>query len=250
MKKINRIWIYSLIATGFVLIFTNSCKKDDDNSPSNSTNGKTTAVFNSQLMYGTMTDQDGNTYKTIKIGTQTWMAENLRSTTYRNGDPIPEVTDIFEWGNLSTGAYCNYNNTRNNDTIATFGRLYHWFTLSDSRNIAPAGWHVPTDAEWTTLITYLGGESVAGGRLKETGTTHWNSPNTEATNESGFTALPGGFRSGNGSFFGVGDYGSWWSSDEHSTDYAWGLDVYYDDSSVYRYSISKDPGFSVRCLQN
>jgi uncharacterized protein (TIGR02145 family) len=139
----------------------------------------------------TVKDFEGNVYKTITIGTQTWMADNLRTTKYRNGDAIPEVTDSSAWINLITGAYCNYNNTRNNDTIVSYGRFYNLYAVTDNRNICPTGWHVSTDAEWTTLTDYLGGASVAGDKLKEKGTTHWESPNAGATNEIGFTALPG-----------------------------------------------------------
>ena len=150
---------------------------------------------------GTVTDIDGNTYQTVKIGDQWWMAENLKVTCYRNGDAIPNITDGTTWASLSTGAYCEYNNDINN--VATYGRLYNWYAVTDSRNIAPAGWHVPSDAEWKQLEMYLGmSQSEAdatgwrgtdeGGKLKEVGTMHWNSPNTGATNESGFTALPGG----------------------------------------------------------
>jgi uncharacterized protein (TIGR02145 family) len=207
-------------------------------------------VFNQSKTYGTVTDFDGNVYKTITIDTQTWMAENLRTTHYRNGEIIPEVSDDTAWSNLSTGAYCNYENTRNNDTIATFGRLYNWYTVSDSRNMAPTGWHVPTDAEWTTLTTYLGGDSEAGGKLKEINTTHWYSPNTGADNSSGYTALPGGYRDGNITFFNIGNGVYWWSSSEGGTDYAWYRSLYYTNSNVERDGFSKISGFSVRCLRD
>jgi len=141
---------------------------------------------------GSVTDIDGNVYQTVKIGNQWWMMENLKVTSYRNGEAIPNVTDTTEWYNLTTGAYCYYDNDAYNTTI--YGRLYNWYSINDSRSIAPTGWHVPTDEEWTTVINYLGGESVAGGKLKENGTTHWTSPNNGATNESGFSALPGGYR--------------------------------------------------------
>jgi len=169
---------------------------------------------------GTVTDIDGNVYKTVKIGNQWWMAENLKVTRYRNGDPIPNITDNHTWVDLSTGAYCNYNNDISN--VATYGRLYNWYAVDESRNIAPAGWHVPTDDEWKQLEIYLGMSPTEadethwrgtdeGGKLKETGTTHWYSPNTGATNESGFTALPGGYRvSGGFSSLGFGAY--FWSS--------------------------------------
>ncbi len=183
-----------MIMALFLSLMISSCNKDD-NEPDNPFNGKTTAVFNPDLNYGTMTDQDGNEYKTITIGTQTWMAENLRTTKYRDGSEIPNVTDNTKWVELATGAYCNYNNTTSSDTIATYGRLYNWYAVTDSRNIAPEGWHLPTETEWRILIDYLGGFGVAGGKMKETGATHWDTPNTGATNESGFTALPSGNRS-------------------------------------------------------
>ena len=197
---------------------------------------------------GTVTDIDGNVYHTVTIGTQTWMVENLKTTRYRNGDAIPNVTDGTAWGNLTTGAYCNYNNDANNAT--TYGRLYNWYTVSDNRNIAPTGWHVPTDAEFTTLTTYLGGESIAGGKLKETGTTHWASPNGGATNETGFTALPGGYRHINGSFLYLGIWGMWWSSYEYSTTYSWFLKIHYYYGEANRDWCNNEFGYSVRCVRD
>jgi uncharacterized protein (TIGR02145 family) len=251
MEKKYHYWILPIIAIGFVLIFTNSCKKDDNNNPGNPTNGKTTAVFNSQLSYGTMTDQDRNTYKTIKIGTQTWMAENLRTTKYRNGEAITEVSGRAYWISLNTnGAYCNYKNTMNYDTIATYGRLYNWYAVKDIRNIAPTGWHVASDAEWSTLTTYLGGESVAGSKLKETGTTHWLGPNS-ASNASGFTALPGGVCGADGEFNLIKVNGIWWTSVEGGIeDSVWGRDM-NSGSSIYSFTNNnKNFGYSVRCLKD
>lgn len=151
----------------------------------------------------TVTDVDDNAYKTVTIGSQVWMAEDLRTTKYRNGDAIgttsPATLDIssesapkYQW------AYAG-----DESNVATYGRLYSWYAVTDSRNVCPAGWHVPSDAEWTTLTDFLGGEVAAQGKLKEAGTIHWNSPNTGATNESGFTALPGGNRWDNGRFLDV-----------------------------------------------
>jgi len=195
-----------------------------------------------------VTDIDGNVYQTIKIGNQIWMAENLKVTHYRNGEAIPNIFDDTDWYyNLSTGAYCNYdNNATNADT--SYGRLYNWYAVTDSRNIAPTGWHVATDAEWQTLVDYLGGSSVAGGKMKEAGTTHWSSPNTGATNESGFSALPGGYRYGDGTYYDVGYYGYWWSATEYSSDYAWYRGLRYYNSGVSRGYGSKQGGFSVRCV--
>jgi len=157
-------------------------------------------------MNGVVKDVDGNSYKTIKIGNQIWMAENLKTTHYANGDAIPDGTGAGDIsGETDPKYWFAYVDDLNN--VTTYGRLYTWYTVIDSRNVCPDGWHVPTDTEWTTLTDYLGGTSVAGGKLKETGTTHWTTPNTGATNETGFTALPGGYRSNNGAFLCIGIYG-------------------------------------------
>ena len=199
------------------------------------------------LQLGTVTDIDGNVYQTIIIGTQEWMMENLKVTHYRNGEAIPTGHSNSEWSNLSTGAYCAYDNNESN--ADTYGYLYNWYAVDDSRNIAPEGWHVPTDDEWQILVDYLGGSSVAGGKMKETGTEHWNSPNTGATNESGFTALPGGYRGLNGSYYGMG-FGCFWSSTEGSSYHAWSRRLSYGNSEVYRNYDGKHAGFSVRCLRD
>lgn len=196
-----------------------------------------------------VTDIDGNTYQTVKIGDQWWMAENLRVTHYRNGEAIPNVTDSTDWTGLSTGAYCFYNNDANNAT--TYGSLYNWYAVIDSRNIAPEGWHVPSDVEWRTLVDYLGGSNVAGGKMKETGTTHWNSPNTGATNESGFSALPGGNRGAQyGYFDDLGNHAYFWSSSEYSSYHGWARALNYNNSEVSLYAGNKHSGFSVRCVKD
>jgi len=203
--------------------------------------------------FGTFTDpRDGIIYKTIIIGTQTWLAENLRTTKYRNGEEIPNVTNNNEWKDLNSGAYCNYNNTNNIDTITTYGRLYNWFAVSDSRNIAPAGWHVPTDDEWTTLITSLGGESEAGGKMKEIGTTHWLKPNTKATNESGFNALPSGYRGsyGGGTFSNLGNSADFWSSTQNAASFGWYRYILYDDYNCNRLNNNPQNGFAVRLVKD
>jgi uncharacterized protein (TIGR02145 family) len=196
------------------------------------------------------TDQDGNNYPAVEIGTQFWMAGNLKTTKYRNASPIPNVTDITAWKNLNSGAYCTYNNTEDPDTINTYGRLYNWFTIKDTRGICPTGWHVPGDEEWTLLAGYLGGDSLAGGKLKETGTRHWTTPNTGATNETGFTALPGGFRSYNGRFESLGFYGYWWSATGSGVDYAWFRSLSYSKGIAIRNWITKEFGYSVRCVMD
>ena len=157
-----------------------------------------------------LTDIDGNVYNTITIGNQTWTKKNLNVSKYRNGDVIPQVTDATQWDSLTTGAWCYYSNNSSNGT--TYGKLYNWYAVNDPRGLAPVGYHIPSQAEWNILINYLGGSSVAGGKMKEVGTTHWLSPNTGATNISGFTGLPGGYKIGNGTFYSISDFGYWWSS--------------------------------------
>ena len=183
-------------------------------------------------------DYHGQTYHTVKIGDQCWMKENL---------------------NYQTGNSWCYDN--NSDNCGIYGRLYDWATImngasssnevpSGVQGICPDGWNIPSDAEWDILADYLGGNGVAGGRMKETGTTHWNSPNTGATNESGFTALPGGYRSPTWDFNYLGNHGRWWSATEGTKDDAWSLRLYYSDAKVNRYSTNKGIGFSVRCLRD
>lgn len=176
------------------------------------------------------------------------MDKNLDVTTYRNGDPIPYVTDPTAWAALTTGAWCYYNNDLSRN--ATYGKLYNWYAVNDPRGLAPVGWHVPTDAEWTTLETCLGGSSVAGGKMKVTGTTTWTSPNTGATNTSGWAGLPGGYRFKDGTFFSVGGYGYWWSSTVNSATSAWYRYLFYNDGNIYRDFGFKEGGFSVRCLRD
>ena len=147
-----------------------------------------TNVHNPAETYGSMTDQQGNVYKTIVIGTQEWMAENLKTTVYRNGNAIDNIIDNTQWIGLTTGAWASYNNDSQYD--CPYGKLYNWFAVADPRHVCPTGWHEPTDAEWTTLTDYLGGEEVAGGKMKSAGTQYWIGPNTDATNESGFSGLP------------------------------------------------------------
>ncbi len=206
---------------------------------------------------GECVDYDGNSYETVQIGDQLWMAENLKVTHYNNGDEIPNITNMGDWASLSTGAYCDYdNNPTNSDT---YGRLYNWYAVDDARGICPEGWHVPTDEEYQQLEIYLGMDPAEaddtgwrgtdeGGKMKETGTEHWNSPNTGATNESGFTGLPAGYRNANnGSYSHMGYNGYFWSSSEHNSTNAWYRLLYYHDSYVYRYDTNKHFGFSVRC---
>jgi uncharacterized protein (TIGR02145 family) len=197
-----------------------------------------------------LTDVDGNIYNTVTIGTQIWMKENLKTTHYRNGDPIPNIISNTGWSVLITGAYANYNNDAAN--VATYGRLYNWYTATDARNIAPAGWHVPSDAEWVVLINYLGGPSLAGGKLKEAGFAHWSNTNTTGDNSSGFTGLPGGHRTNNGPFTGMGIVGHWWSSTPIYTTDAFLLFLESSSGSVSSPSgyTDKRYGLSVRCVKD
>jgi uncharacterized protein (TIGR02145 family) len=198
---------------------------------------------------GTGVTFDGYTYSSIILGNgQEWMAENLRTTSYANGDPIPNVTDNTQWSTLTTGGWAHYYNDSQNEN--PYGKLYNWYTVADPRNVCPTGWHVPTDAEYTLLTDYLGGEPVAGGKMKSTGTQYWLSPNTDATNESGFSGLPGAKRGDVGGFFTIGDTGNWWSSSEFNLGSAWYRYLYYSYGNVNRTVYDKNTGFSVRCLRD
>jgi uncharacterized protein (TIGR02145 family) len=207
----------------------------------------------------TITDIDGNVYQTVKIGNQWWMVKNLKVTHYRNGEALPNITDNTEWSNLTTGAYCNYNNAP--DSTATWGCLYNWYSVNDTRNIAPAGWHVPTDAEWKELEMCLGMSQFEadttgwrgtdeGSKLKENGTSHWQSPNTGATNESGFSAFPSGFRYDFGEFTGLGYHTYLWSSTEIYTDRVWIRSLDYYRPNIYRDFYYMPYGFSLRLVRN
>jgi len=203
---------------------------------------------------GTETDIDGNLYHTIKIGSQTWMIENLKTTRFSNGDQIPSVTDDTYWTLLSSAwvskpGYCNYNNNENH--AATYGRLYNWCTVNDKRGIAPKGWHIPSRSEWQTLIDYLGGDSLAGAKLKEAGYQNWKNPNTGATNSSGFTALPGGYRSGNtGYFYELGSAGYWWTSTDNGIFGAISVELHNTTRIINKCANWEDYGFSVRCIKD
>jgi uncharacterized protein (TIGR02145 family) len=206
--------------------------------------------------YEQVTDASGNVYNTVIIGTQVWMAENLKTTKYNDGTDIPLVTDIATWAALSTPGYCWYNNDEANYKT-TYGALYNWYTVNTGK-LCPSGWHVPTDSEWKTLEMYLGltqAEADAevfrgtdqGTQLKNT--TGWNSGGN-GTNTSDFSALPGGFRLNDGFFNYVGTNGYWWSSTKYGTGGAWGRNLHSSYGWVYRYDFSKQDGFSVRCLRD
>lgn len=212
------------------------------------------------VIFDTVTDVDGNVYQTIKIGNQWWMAENLKVISYRNGETIHHETDNTAWMNQTIGAYCAYNNDNNN--IATYGLLYNWYAVEDSRKIAPTGWHVPTDEDWTDLELLLGMDpniihnsgwrgTNEGGKLKTTGMVEkgdglWYGPNSGATNEYGFSALPGGFREYHtGGFSGIGTIAGFWS-----TSYGRGRELDYDHSDIGRTCSPMATGQSVRCVKD
>ncbi|HRX30931.1 MAG: fibrobacter succinogenes major paralogous domain-containing protein [Bacteroidales bacterium] len=236
MRSTASFRIYSILLFVFFL-FTTSCSKDDSSD--------SFVDYTGQV--GTVTDADGNVYNTIGIGGQIWMAENLKVTHYRNGDPIDNVPDYTIWYVSYSGAYCDYNGDEGISN--TYGKLYNWYAVTDSRGIAPDGWHVATNDEWTTLVTYLGGKDAVGIKLKEEGTTHWASPNANASNSSGFSALPGGQRINMGYFFYLNESGYWWTSSSFSSfGYYWGLS--YDSDTITSYAGIKQMGLSVRCIKD
>jgi uncharacterized protein (TIGR02145 family) len=221
---ISRIGVSGLI---LIIILIQSCKKEVDYP---------------------LQDIDGNVYgKEVTLGTLVWMVENLKTTKYSNGDSIG--TTALDISNESTPKY-QWAYDGDESKVATYGRLYTWYAVTDSRNICPTGWHVPGDNDWTTLTTFLGGEDIAGGKLKETGTTHWLTPNEGATNESNFTALPGGCRYDAGIFGYLTNRGFWWSS----TEYSMSLGYFRTMSSTFGFvsgdGTNKQYGFSVRCIKD
>lgn len=232
-----------------LMLLAISCKKENSTIQSSSiTNESSTQTFSTE------TNVTGELIaRNIRIGTQVWMTKNLNVSHYRNGDRIPQVNDPDKWAALTTGAWCWYNNDSANCSI--YGKLYNWYAVHDPRGLAPNGWHIPSDAEWTTLTDYLGGESVAGGKMKSTGTIEagtglWHAPNTDATNSSGFTGLPGASRGIDGWFDGIGTFGHWWSSSEFNTNQVWRRSLFSGNGNIYREYVLKPAGFSVRCLRD
>jgi uncharacterized protein (TIGR02145 family) len=203
----------------------------------------------------TCTDGDGNNYPISKIGTQIWMAENLKTTKYNDGTAIPNVTNGSEWAGLTTPAWCWYNNNIGNKDV--YGALYNWYVVKTVK-LCPSGWHVPTDAEWHQLVLSLDPNAVlsqaeseiAGNKLKEEGTKHWASPNTGATDETGFTALPGGNRRYDGLFSGPTGNGNWRTASEYDSTHVWYRYMFYYSGYVYRNITNKQAGYSVRCIKD
>jgi len=233
MKKI--LGFANFVTFLFCLFLANSCEKDDEKDP---------------VPSDVVADSDGNVYRTVTVGDQVWLAENLKTTKYNDGTDIPLVTDNNEWKALTTAAFCWYNNDEATYG-GTYGVIYNWYAV-DAGNLCPAGWHIPDFYEWNELLDNLGGTSSAGGKLKEQGTVHWNSPNTGATNASGFTALPGGVRSGPvGSFDGNGNFSVWWSSSGNwYYEDAWSILITQSDSIVNMRQLNWNTGCCIRCVKD
>lgn len=201
------------------------------------------------IFFGELADGEGNTYNTIVIGDQEWMAENLRVTTYANGDPITNAQEVASWTGLgNTGGYAVYNDDP--ELAEIYGRLYNWHAAVDERNVCPTGWHVPSDAEWTVLTDFLGGEGVAGEKLKATGTEFWQDPNFAANNESGFSALPGGWRLSFGPFNFIGENSYFWTSTTLTESNKWYRRMSYNTGIVSRDFSSPNLGMSIRCVKD
>ncbi len=199
---------------------------------------------------------DEECLKSVKICNQTWMASNLDVSTFRDGTPIPQVTDATQWTNTTSAAWCYYSNTTANGTI--YGKLYNWYAVNGDidgdgdkdKELAPTGWHIPTDAEWKILSDCLGGAPIAGGKMKEAGPTYWIAPNAGATNISGFTGLPGGFRNSAGNFEFLGYKGYWWGATEQSSTHAVLRFLDYNTAILGESGDDKNHGFSVRCVKD
>jgi uncharacterized protein (TIGR02145 family) len=195
-----------------------------------------------------MTDIDGNQYDVIKIGNQIWMKENLKVSKYRNGEAIPTGLVNTVWANTNKGAYAIYNNDNTNNV--RYGKLYNWYAVNDSRGLCPSGWHIPSESDWSTLLSYLGGDLACGGKLKSIGTSYWYSPNSDATNVSGFSALPGGSRDNDGSFDVIRNYAFFWSATEYGNNDAFTRNLDYYSNDFGRSYGNKRNGFSVRCVRD
>ncbi len=210
--------------------------------------GEVVSFLSAPFESGIVTDFDGNIYQSVKIGTQWWMAENLKTTHYRNGNPIEHIPDPVAWERMTAGAWCQYENRA--DIPAAYGHLYNWYAVTDPQGLAPEGWRIPSDADWQALSDALGNTNDAGGKLKQVGTEHWAPPNTGATNESGFTALPGGLRGSDGCFYWRGEIAFFWSvtASDNGSIKVKELSTYskmFIDNFANRWC-----GASVRCIKN
>jgi uncharacterized protein (TIGR02145 family) len=215
-------------------------------------------IFNPNKAYGNLTDQDGNVYKTIVIGNQEWMAENLKVGHFKNGDTIPNITDNNTWSNQTIGSLCTYNDSTNFE--CPYGKLYNWFTISDARGVCPLGWHVPNESEWNSLVDYLdnaadtaqaGFQSAsAGGKLKSTGINWWLSPNVLSDNSSGFSGVGAGYRNSSGGYENMLDLTNWWSSEEFSGTNAYYRSLFNYNGGFFKDNHLKSAGFSIRCIKD
>ena len=210
-------------------------------------NGQRWVSLTNYATVSKISDVDGNIYNTTRIGNQEWMVENLRVTKYNDTSEINQITDDMTWEGLLEGAWSYYDNDSSHEY--PYGKLYNWHSVEGGK-LCPSGWHIPTLEEWTTLTDHLGGTDLAGGRMKDVGTTYWQSPNDPASNESGFTALPSGYRSNNGTFDKVGFEGGWWSSTISSSDSAWQLQLDHLADDANYYTRAHNSGFSVRCVRD
>ena len=223
-------------------------------------NSEGTAYGNTELfqtlkliIYGPVTDIDGNKYPVIRIGDKLWLQKNLRVKRYRNGDAIPEIPADAQWKTLTSGAFCYYDNQESADSV--YGKLYNWHTVTDSRGLCPAGWHVAGNEDWEAMGTVLGGNSVAGGKMKLTGTIEggsglWYAPNADATNASGFTGLPGGYRINYGTYYSLGNVGYFWSATDTASVNAWNYILDANNGELKRNYNLKTNGFSIRCCKD
>jgi uncharacterized protein (TIGR02145 family) len=235
IKMINVLKLSILCIVFGLLFFSFSCSKDDYSS------------INGNISRETISDIDSNLYYTVAVGSQVWLKGNLRTTRYNNGTPIPNVTESTKWANLTTGAYRWYNDDPSNKY--SYGALYNWHAVNSGK-LCPVGWHVPTNTDWQILFNFLGGEKKAGDKLKEPGTSYWTYPNEGATNSSGFSARAGGMYSKDFSFGDNGVGGYWWSSTEYNKTNANLVYLFFTDSNVNRFNISKGYGISVRCVKD
>lgn len=226
-------WFNLSVFLAFIIVASLSCKKEDSDDDLPETD--------------TVADIEGNTYQTVKIGNQWWMAENLRTNLLSDSTAIQFVSNTSTWIGFSNPAFCWYDNNFN-VFGSKYGALYNWHAVNTGK-LCPDGWRVPGNNDWLILTNHLGGDEIAAGKLKETGTTNWISPNTGATNESGFTALPGGVRGSDGTFFSIGLYGYWWTTNSQSAGLADGKFIYYAGIGVGKDQYDKKTGFSVRCVK-
>jgi len=234
MVRNSKRTILFIFILGAVLVSPSGCKKDTSSS--------------SSITYGTVSDFEGNSYKTVAIGSQTWMAENLNSIKLNDGTAIPLVKNNTSWSNLTTPAYSYYAND-STSSHTRWGALYNWYAVN-TKKLCPTGWHVPSADDWTALNTYLGVDSLAGGKLKEVGTYDWYTPNIYATDVYGYKALPFGYRFYNGSFNNFGYSGNWWSSTEISTGLAWYRYLSFSNGTLIANHNDKNYGLSVRCIKD